>query len=139
MQIFAYLYPYLFRIVHIFWTAQGCVDMVSFHDQLRSAPEFRHHLPVILRIHNLLVRTCIWRAAGRCRQNSVSDRSRTWKLTILPHRLHAFFHRVPCKTHGEAVRRVPIIWHTANSDHAVFVAAIGSLPSAMLGDVFAMC
>ena len=26
MRIFAYLCPYLFRIVHIFWTARGCVD-----------------------------------------------------------------------------------------------------------------
>ena len=64
MQIFAYLYPYLFRIVHAIWTAQVCVDMVSFHDLLRSVPEFWHHLPVVLRIHNLLDRTCIWRAAG---------------------------------------------------------------------------
>jgi hypothetical protein len=26
MQIFAYLWPYLFRIVHVFWIAHGCVD-----------------------------------------------------------------------------------------------------------------
>ena len=26
MRIFAYLRPYLFRIVHVFWTARGCVD-----------------------------------------------------------------------------------------------------------------
>ena len=49
MQLFAYMEPYVFRIVHVIWTAQGCVDMVSFHGQLRSVPEFRHHLPVVLR------------------------------------------------------------------------------------------
>ena len=31
MQMFAYVQPYLFRIVHVFWTACGCVDGVSFH------------------------------------------------------------------------------------------------------------
>ena len=29
--MFAYVQPYLFRIVHVFWTACGCVDGVSFH------------------------------------------------------------------------------------------------------------
>ena len=85
MQIFAYVWPYLFRIVHVFWTARGCVDGFSFHGLLWSGTEFRHHLPVVLRIHNLLARTCIWRTAGRCCRNSVSDRSRAWKLTPSTH------------------------------------------------------
>ena len=49
MQIFAYLQMYQFRIVHVFWTARGCVDGVSFHALLRSEKEFRRHLPVVLR------------------------------------------------------------------------------------------
>jgi hypothetical protein len=49
MQIFAYLQMYQFRIVHIFWTARGCVGGVSFHALLRSEKEFRRHLPVVLR------------------------------------------------------------------------------------------
>jgi len=28
MHVFAYLFPYLFRIVHVFWTARGCVDVL---------------------------------------------------------------------------------------------------------------
>jgi hypothetical protein len=54
MQICAYLRRYLFRIVHVLWTARGCVGVVSFHCLLRSGTEFRHHLPVVLRIHTLL-------------------------------------------------------------------------------------
>jgi hypothetical protein len=30
MQIYAYLWLYLFRIVHVFWIARGSVDVVSF-------------------------------------------------------------------------------------------------------------
>ena len=85
MQIFAYLQPYLCWIVHVFWIAGGCVDGVSFHALLVSETEFQQHLPVVLRIHNLLARTCIWRTAGRCCRNSVSDRSRAWKLTPSTH------------------------------------------------------
>src|SRR6185312_8885959 len=85
MQLFAYMEPYVFRIVHVIWTAQGCVDMVSFHGQLRSVPEFWHHLRVVLRIHNLLDRMCIWRAAGRCCRNFVSATSGSWKPTISTH------------------------------------------------------
>jgi hypothetical protein len=76
LQNFAYLWMYLFRIVHIFWTVCGCVDGVSFYGLLRSEIEFRQRLPVVLRIHNLHNGTCIWRTAGRCCQNSVSDWSR---------------------------------------------------------------
>ena len=36
-----------------FWTARGCVDGVSLYGPLRSEAEFWHHLPVVLRIHNL--------------------------------------------------------------------------------------
>jgi hypothetical protein len=36
MHIFAYPQMYLFQIVHVFWTARGCVDDVSFHALLRS-------------------------------------------------------------------------------------------------------
>ena len=36
-----------------FWTARGCVDGVSLYGPLRSEAEFQHHLPVVLRIHNL--------------------------------------------------------------------------------------
>ena len=31
----------MFRIVHVFWTARGCVGGVSFHGLLRSETEFR--------------------------------------------------------------------------------------------------
>jgi hypothetical protein len=48
MQIFAYPQMYLFRIVHVFWTACGCVDGVSFYALLRSEIEFRCHLPIVL-------------------------------------------------------------------------------------------
>ena len=85
MHMLAYLWPYLFRIVHVFWTARGCVDGFSFHGLLQSGTEFRHHLPIVLRIHTLLARTCIWRTAGRCCRNSVSDRSRAWELTPFTH------------------------------------------------------
>jgi hypothetical protein len=63
----------MLRIVHVFWTARGCVDGVSFYGLLRSKTEFRQHLPVVLRIHNLPNGTCIWRTAGRCFRNSVSE------------------------------------------------------------------
>jgi len=53
MRITAYLRRYLFRIVHVFWTARECVDKVRFHVPLLSESEFRHHLPVVLRIHTL--------------------------------------------------------------------------------------
>ena len=59
MKIFAYLWPYLFRIVHVIWTARGCVDGVSFHGPLPSETESWQHLPVVLRIHNLPFVTCI--------------------------------------------------------------------------------
>jgi hypothetical protein len=49
MQIFAYLQMYLFRIVHVFWTARDCVYGVSFHALLRSEAEFRRQLPIVLR------------------------------------------------------------------------------------------
>ena len=81
MRTFAYLRPYLFRIVHAFWTARGCVVEVSFHAPLRFETVFRHHLSVVLRIHTLPCRTCIGRTAGRCCRNSISDRSGAWKLT----------------------------------------------------------
>ena len=35
-----------------FWTARGCVDGVSLCGPLRSEAEFRHHLPVVLRIQS---------------------------------------------------------------------------------------
>ena len=38
MQIFAYLRAFLFQIVHVFWTARGCVDgLVSM---VRSGPRW---------------------------------------------------------------------------------------------------
>ena len=58
---------------------------VSFNGPLRSEAEFRHHLPVVLGIHNLPFGMCIWRTAGRCCRNSVSDRSGSWKLTASMH------------------------------------------------------
>jgi len=58
---------------------------VSFHVLLGSEMEFRHHLPVVLRIHTLPSRMCIKRTAGRCCRNSVSDQSRAWKLTSSTH------------------------------------------------------
>jgi hypothetical protein len=48
MHIFAYPQKYLFLIVHVFWTAHGCVDGVSFHALLQSETEFRCNLHVIL-------------------------------------------------------------------------------------------
>ena len=42
----------------------GCVDGVSSHGVRRSETESRHHLFVVLRIHNLPSGTCIWRTAG---------------------------------------------------------------------------
>jgi hypothetical protein len=39
---------YLFWIVHVLWTARGCVYVVSFHALLRSETEFWRHLPAIL-------------------------------------------------------------------------------------------
>ena len=85
MQLFAYMEPYVFRIVPVFGTVRGCVDVVSFHALLRFKIEYRYHLSVILWIHNLPVGTCIWRTAGRCCRNSVSDSSRVWKLTTATH------------------------------------------------------
>ena len=82
MQIFPYLKPYLFRIVHIFWTARESIGGVSFHGLLRSETEFWPHLPFVLRIHTLPSRMYIWRTAGRCCRNFVSDRSTAWKLTL---------------------------------------------------------
>ena len=64
-----------------FWTARGCVDGVSLYGPLRSEAEFRHHLPIVLRIHNLSFGTCIW----WCCRNSVSDRSGSYKLTSSTH------------------------------------------------------
>ena len=74
MQMFAYLWPYLFRIVHTFMDSLRMCTWVSFHATLQSEIEFRHHLPIVLWIHNLLIRTCIWRTAGRCCRNSISGR-----------------------------------------------------------------
>jgi hypothetical protein len=39
IRTFAYLRLYLFRIVHVFWTARGCVVEVSFHAPLRFENE----------------------------------------------------------------------------------------------------
>ena len=64
MQNFAYVRPYLFQTVHIFWIARGCIDGVSFHSLLPFVTEYRHHFLVVLRIHNLPSGTCIWRTAG---------------------------------------------------------------------------
>ena len=64
-----------------FWTARGCIDGVSLYGPLRSEAEFRHHLPVVLRIHNLPSGTCIWRTAEKCCRNSIPDQSRAWKST----------------------------------------------------------
>ena len=63
----------------------GCVDGVSFHALLLSKIEFRQHLPVVLQIHVLEGRLCIWRTTGRCCQNSITDQSRAWKLTTSTH------------------------------------------------------
>ena len=65
MLTFAYLRLYLFRIVHVFWTAHGCVDEVSFHAPLLSEMEFRQHLPAVLSIHVLQGRVWIQRTTGR--------------------------------------------------------------------------
>ena len=47
-----------------------------------SLKEFRQHLSVVLSIHVLVRKVCIRRTTRRCCQNTDSDRSRTWKLTI---------------------------------------------------------
>ena len=49
MHMFAYVYPYLFRIVHVLWTTRVCVHEFSCHVPLRSETEFRQHLPAVLR------------------------------------------------------------------------------------------
>ena len=85
MQNFAYVRPYLFRIVHVFWTTRGCIDGVSFHVLLAFETEYQHHFPVVLRIHNLSSGTCIWRTAAKCCRNSVPDWSRAWKSTQATH------------------------------------------------------
>jgi hypothetical protein len=70
MQNFAYLRLYLF--LHVFRTARGCVDgVIGSYGLLRSQTEFRQHLLIVLRIHNLPSGTCIWRTAGRCCRNFV--------------------------------------------------------------------
>ena len=74
-----------FELSTLLWTARGCVDGVSFYGPLRSKSEFRHHVPVVLGIHNLSFGTCIWRTAGRCCRNFISDRSGLWKLTASTH------------------------------------------------------
>ena len=40
MQLFAYMEPYVFRIVPVFGTVRGCVDVVSFHALLQSVQSF---------------------------------------------------------------------------------------------------
>ena len=74
-----------FELSTLLWTARECIDGVRFYGPLRFESEFRHHLPVVLGIHNLPFETCIWRTAGRCCPNSVSDRSGSWKLTASTH------------------------------------------------------
>jgi len=82
IQIFVYLRPYLFRIVHIFWTARGCVDKLV--SMVRSGPRWCFGItPVVLRIHTLPCRTCIGRTAGRCCRNSVSDRERSMETNLI--------------------------------------------------------
>ena len=61
------------------------IDEVSFHALLLSEIEFRQHLPIVLQIHVLPGRVCIQRTTGRWCRNSVSDRSRPWKLTPPTH------------------------------------------------------
>ena len=63
----------------------GCIHMVGFHDPLLAETEFRQHLPAALQIHVLSRRLCIRRTTGRWCQNSGTDRSRSWKLTISTH------------------------------------------------------
>jgi hypothetical protein len=41
---------YLFRVLHVFWTARNCVDGVSFHALLQSETEFWRYLPIVPRI-----------------------------------------------------------------------------------------
>jgi hypothetical protein len=66
------------------WIAtRGCVDEVSFHALLWSETKFRQHLPFALPIHVLERRVCIQRTTGRWCRNSISNPSRTWKLTHL--------------------------------------------------------
>src|SRR6185312_9586131 len=65
MQFFLYIFNRIyFKLSTLLWTARGCVDGVRFYGPLRSESEFRHHLPIVLGIHNLPFGTCIWRTAG---------------------------------------------------------------------------
>jgi hypothetical protein len=82
MQIFAYLQMYLFRIVHVFWTAHGCADGVSFHPLLQFETEFRCHVHVILRTVHSHCQDVYPENSREVLRNSVSDRSRAWKLTL---------------------------------------------------------
>ena len=47
--------------------------------------KFRQHLPAVLQIHVVEGRLCIRRTTGRCCRNSITDRSRAWKLTASTH------------------------------------------------------
>jgi hypothetical protein len=60
---------------------------VGFRGPLLSETEFRHHLLVVLLIHNLPARMCIGRTAGRCCRNSILDRSGPWKPTSSTHQM----------------------------------------------------
>ena len=66
MQIFAYLWPYLFWIVHAFWTARRCVD--GLVPMFYSGPRQSFGITSLLFSGYALFfgRTCIWRTAGRC-------------------------------------------------------------------------
>ena len=86
MQFFLHIFNRIcFELSTLLWTARGCVDGVRFYGPLQSESEFRHHLPVVLGIHNLPFGTCIWRTAGRCCRNYISNRSGSWKLTASTH------------------------------------------------------
>jgi hypothetical protein len=84
MKIFAYLRPYLFRIVHVFWTACGCVDglisMAAF-----SLRRCFNITPCCSSDTHSPLQDVYRETAGRCCRNSILDRSGAWKLTSSTH------------------------------------------------------
>ena len=72
MQNFAYVRPYLFRTVHVFWTARGCVDGVSFHGLLPFETEYRHHFPLFFG-YTISLPGCVF---GEQRRNAAEILSR---------------------------------------------------------------
>ena len=60
-------------------------SLSQFHALLRSGTEFRQHFAAVLQIHVPEERLCIRRTTGKWCRYSISNASRTWKLTPSTH------------------------------------------------------